>query len=86
MLSAPIYINDEDLDPEDRPTDCSAQEALYDPLEDDDNQKWVQNNLLRASPKKKLPTLSCPCCFRQLAFTYKQLSPTEFLVTKPYHI
>lgn len=34
MLSKPIYFNDDDIDPEDRPSETQKHEALYNPLED----------------------------------------------------
>lgn len=82
MLSEPIYYNDDDLDPEDRPTEQQKIEALYDPLEDDENEGWIHKNY-RVAGKKPLV---CPNCFSQVAYEYEILKNNQYSVVKPLNI
>lgn len=43
-----------------------AQEALYNPIEDEENEKWMKKHCRKA----KAP-LNCPSCFNQLAYDYE---------------
>lgn len=46
--------------------ETSKQEALYNPLEDEENELWLKKKCRKA----KRP-LSCPSCFAQLAYDYQ---------------
>ena len=85
-MSHPYFHNDDELDPEDRPTVERDIEALYDPLNDDDNQRWVNTQMNRKTQTKNKPALVCPSCFLQLAFVYEQIGPSLYLVHNPQHI
>jgi hypothetical protein len=49
--------------------DQNKREALYNPLEDDENESWITKNI---SGKKQKP-LVCPSCFNQVAFEYTRI-------------
>jgi hypothetical protein len=55
---------------------------LYDPLEDDENEGWIE----RWQGARGNKPLVCPGCFRQVAFGYKEIKKGMYEVGKPIEI